>query len=78
MATVKVKFRSSSVGGKEGTVYYQIIHDRAVRQVTTGYRVYPLVELKKRIFYLPDRSMIYGIDILHESHCSDFTCHAGE
>ena len=40
MATVKVKFRSSSVGGKEGTVYYQIIHDRAVRQVTTGYRVY--------------------------------------
>ena len=38
----------------------------------------PLVELKKRIFYLPDRSMIYGIDILYESHCSDFTCHAGE
>jgi len=40
MATVKVKFRSSSVGGKEGSLYYQIIHDRVVRQVATGYRVY--------------------------------------
>ncbi len=40
MATVKVKFRSSSVDGKEGTVYYQVIHDRATRQMATGYKVY--------------------------------------
>ncbi len=40
MATVKVKFRSSSVSGKEGSVYYQVIHDRTARQVTTGYKVY--------------------------------------
>lgn len=40
MATVKVKFRSSSVGGKEGTVYYQVTHDRAARQVATDYKVY--------------------------------------
>ncbi len=40
MATVKVKFRSSSVSGKEGSVYYQIIHNRVVRQVTTDYKVY--------------------------------------
>lgn len=28
MATVKVKFRPSSVDGREGTVYYQVIHGR--------------------------------------------------
>ena len=28
MATVKIKFRPSSVDGREGTVYYQVIHRR--------------------------------------------------
>ena len=28
MATVKIKFRPSSVDGREGTVYYQVIHGR--------------------------------------------------
>ena len=41
MATVKVKFRSSSVEERQGTLYYQIIHDRKVRQIGTGYRLYP-------------------------------------
>lgn len=41
MATVKVKFRPSRVDGKEGTVYYQIIHQRAVRLLKTPYRVFP-------------------------------------
>ncbi len=40
MATVKVKFRPSSVNGREGTVYYQVIHNRVARQVTTDYKVY--------------------------------------
>jgi len=39
---------------------------------------YPLVELNYRIFYLPNRTMINEIDILHESHCCDFACHSGE
>lgn len=39
MATIKVKFRPSAVAGREGTVYYQITHDRKVRQMSTGYRV---------------------------------------
>ena len=34
MASVKVKFRPSSVNGKEGSIYYQVIHNRAVRQIT--------------------------------------------
>lgn len=40
MATVKVKFRQSSVNDKEGTIYYQVIHNRVARQVTTGYKVH--------------------------------------
>lgn len=40
MATVKVKFRSSSINDKEGTIYYQVIHNRVARQLTTGYKVY--------------------------------------
>lgn len=31
MATVKVKFRASSVEGKEGTLYYHLIHQRNLR-----------------------------------------------
>ena len=41
MATVKVKFRPSSVITKEGTLYYQITHNRVVRQIKTGYKLYP-------------------------------------
>lgn len=41
MANVKVKFRPSKVEGKEGNVYYQVIHNRTVRHITTGYRLYP-------------------------------------
>lgn len=41
MATVKVKFRPSSAEEKEGTVYYQVIHDRKPRQISTDYHVYP-------------------------------------
>lgn len=40
MATVKVKFRPSVVAGKEGTIYYQIIHRRVIRQIKTDYRIH--------------------------------------
>lgn len=39
MATIKVKFRPSSARNDEGTIFYRIIHDRVVRQVTTGYKL---------------------------------------
>ena len=41
MASVKVKFRSSSLADREGRIYYQIIHERKVRQLLTDYRLYP-------------------------------------
>lgn len=40
MATVKVKRRPSTVEGKAGTIFYQIIHDRVIRQLKTGYKVF--------------------------------------
>ena len=41
MATVKIKFRPSSVDGEQGIIFYQIIHNRVARQQKTGYRLYP-------------------------------------
>lgn len=41
MNSVKIRFRPSSVENREGTIYYQIIHDRKVRQLPTDYRVLP-------------------------------------
>ena len=41
MATIKVKFRASSVSGKEGTLYYHLIHQRNLRWISTDYHVFP-------------------------------------
>ena len=40
MTSIKVKFRPSTVDGKEGGLYFQIIHNRIVRQVNTDYKVF--------------------------------------
>ena len=40
MASVKVKFRPSTIGDKEGTLYYQVIHNRVVRQIYTDYKLF--------------------------------------
>ena len=41
MATIKIKFRTSSVKTKEGVLFYQIIHARVTRQINTGYKIFP-------------------------------------
>ncbi len=40
MASIKVKFRPSTVADHEGTIYYQIIHERKPRQLLTDYHVF--------------------------------------
>lgn len=40
MATIKLKFRASSVPEAEGTLYYQVIHKRNVKCISTGYHVF--------------------------------------
>lgn len=44
MASIKVKFRPSTIAGKEGTIYYQVIKNRIIRQLKTDYRLYTRVE----------------------------------
>ncbi len=41
MASIKVKFRPSTVADHGGTIYYQIIHERKVRQLLSDYKVFP-------------------------------------
>lgn len=40
MASIKVKFRPSSVKDREGTIFYQIIHMRQVRQLYTDIHIH--------------------------------------
>ena len=48
MASIKVKFRPSTVTDREGTIYYQVIHERKVRQLLTNYHVFPFEWDEKR------------------------------
>lgn len=41
MTSIKVKFRASNTNGKEGTLYYCLIHQRLVRWISTDYHLYP-------------------------------------
>lgn len=41
MASIKVKFRPSTVADHEGSIYYQVIHERKVRQLLSQYKVFP-------------------------------------
>ena len=44
MISVKVKFRPSTVDGKEGSLYYQIIYKRVPRQFVTDYKIKTLMQ----------------------------------
>lgn len=40
MATVKIKFRPSTIDGEVGSIFYQVIHKRIARQQKTDYYLY--------------------------------------
>ena len=40
MATIRLKFRPSSVPEAEGTLYYQVIHKRKVKWISTEHHIY--------------------------------------
>ncbi len=40
MATVKIKFRASAKEDKEGVLYFQVIHERVVKQIKTSYKLH--------------------------------------
>ena len=41
MTSVKIKYRPSATDGREGSIYFQIIHNRVVRQLNTDYKILP-------------------------------------
>lgn len=41
MASIKVKFRPSTVEGKRGVIYYQVIQNRVIRQIHSSYLLFP-------------------------------------
>lgn len=66
MASIKVKFRPSTVADNEGTVYYQIIHERKVWQLLSDYKVYQFEWDEKREMVVTDhksdrKSLIHSI-----------------
>lgn len=56
MATVKVKFRPSTLADRPGTIVYFITHRRIVRQITTEYKVFPdeWDEKQSRLVIVPE------------------------
>ncbi len=40
MTSIKLKFRAHTDSTKEGALYFQVIHDRVVKQVKTDYRIF--------------------------------------
>ncbi len=65
MASIKVKFRPSTLPDHPGAIYFQIIHERKVRQLPTDYKVYPSEwdEHRSMVCSSPvsDRSIILSI-----------------
>ena len=41
MVSIKLKFRPSTIIGKEGSLYYQVIYKRVARQIPTHYKIMP-------------------------------------
>ena len=41
MATVKIKFRASTIAGKPGVIYYQVTERRCVRLLSTEFKIFP-------------------------------------
>ena len=55
--TIKVKFRPSTVAGRPGGIVYLVTHRRVVRQITTGYKIYPDEWNTKSSDLIPENAM---------------------
>lgn len=58
MVSIRLKFRPSTIDGKEGTIYYQVIKNRVVRRIKTDYRIFTSEwndKSCKLVFECPDR-----------------------
>ncbi|MBD5346006.1 MAG: site-specific integrase [Bacteroides sp.] len=73
MASIKVKFRPSTISGHEGSIYYQILHERRPRQLSTAYRIFSEEWDEKRgqIIIPKDSSRMVLITTVREGVRSD-------
>lgn len=63
MVSIKLKFRPSTIDGKEGTIYYQVIKNRVVRRIKTDYRIFTSEwndKSCKLVFECPDNLYHYS------------------
>lgn len=60
MTSIKVKLRPSTVEGREGTIFYQITHQRKTRQLATDFHVSPRLWDKRRDCPVADSRGIHG------------------
>ena len=66
MASTKIKFRASSVSGKQGTLFIQVIHQRTARQFSTKYRLYPEEwDADRQSVVVPKDALPYRCQYLH-------------
>lgn len=49
MATIKLKFRPSTVQGKAGTLCYQLCHRQENRQITTDRGYFPSGGMRRNV-----------------------------
>lgn len=73
MTSIKVKFRASKSKQKTGTIYYQVIHNRVVRQQKTDYYLFVhewddnngvvVITKGERLVYLQSIQQRIGLDI---------------
>lgn len=57
MDSIRLKFRASTKEGKEGVLFYQIIHNRIIRRIKTGYCIYAEEwDIKKQSIIIPESS----------------------
>lgn len=54
MTSIKLKFRAHTDNTKEGALYFQVIHDRIVKQVKTDYRIFEYEWDKQRCDIVKD------------------------
>jgi len=67
MTTIQVKFRPSTVEGREGALFYQIIRRRTARPIRTGYKLRPEEwDARTKRIRLPEKPRKQ-----HEAHPSD-------
>ena len=57
MASIKIKFRPSTVEGKAGSIYFQLTHQHVTKTHITSYKIYPdeWDERTKHIIFPPSR-----------------------